>query len=98
MSTPNPTSPIDPTPFQTRLRALCDTLALHERDAAALLGVPYPTLRNWLYGHREPAAGIERLLDIIEALALFAPAMLAQWVPQTPYAPGKRGRRRTDAA
>ena len=76
-----PTKTIDPKHAE-RLRALMDRLDLTQVQAAKYLGVPLPTLVNWVYGHREPNAGTLKLMSVFSTLEALAPEIHAMFLPK----------------
>ena len=82
------------TQFRSNLDALMNRRALDEPRAAALLGVPVFTLKKWIAGTRAPNASAVRLLDVLNVIETFSPAVFDGLLP-APAAPkpaGKRGR------
>jgi transcriptional regulator with XRE-family HTH domain len=80
---PDKTAPSD------RLKAIADRLGLDDTRLAKYLGVSVSTLRHWTIGTREPAAVVDRLLDVLGMMEALAPSLHAQLLPSP--AP-KRGR------
>lgn len=67
--------------FVAALAALINRHQLTEAQAAALLGVPVFTLRKWRTGARAPNAAAVRLLEVLDLLAVLAPALLEGLIP-----------------
>lgn len=84
MTNKNPLkTPKEPVPgtVSHRVRATVDRLGLSEPQAAGYFGVPTYTVRKWLTGEREPAAVVERLLDVLGIVETFTPDMHATLIP-----------------
>lgn len=81
-------------PFKTELLALMTRRSLDENRAAALMGVPVFTFKKWIAGTRAPNASAVRLLDVLNIVETFSPAVFDGLLPApTPPKPaGKRGR------
>lgn len=58
-----------------RLIELRSRLNFSQVQMAQYLGVPVFTLRKWESGEREPRAVLTRLLDVLNFLEVFAPAL-----------------------
>jgi DNA-binding transcriptional regulator YiaG len=67
--------------FMAALAALVARHQLTEAQAAGLMGVPVYTLRKWSNGTRAPNAAAVRLLEVLDMLNAFAPALLAGLIP-----------------
>ena len=67
--------------FMAALAALVTRHQLTEAQAAGLMGVPVFTLRKWSNGTRAPNAAAVRLLEVLDMLNAFAPALLAGLIP-----------------
>ena len=67
--------------FMTALAALVTRHQLTEAQAAGLMGVPVYTFRKWSNGTRAPNAAAVRLLEVLDMLNAFAPALLAGLTP-----------------
>jgi hypothetical protein len=67
--------------FVAALAALITRHQLTEAQSAALLGVPVFTLRKWRTGTRAPNAAAVRLVDVLDLLAVLAPALLDGLIP-----------------
>jgi DNA-binding transcriptional regulator YiaG len=67
--------------FMAALAALVARHQLTEAQAAGLMGVPVFTLRKWSNGTRAPNAAAVRLLEVLDMLNAFAPALLAGLIP-----------------
>jgi DNA-binding transcriptional regulator YiaG len=75
-----PKAPQNPQ-FMTALAFLVARHQLTEAQAAGLMGVPVYTLRKWSNGTRAPNAAAVRLLEVLDMLNAFAPALLAGLIP-----------------
>jgi DNA-binding transcriptional regulator YiaG len=75
-----PKAPQNPE-FVAALAALVARHQLTEAQAAGLMGVPVYTLRKWSNGTRAPNAAAVRLLEVLDMLNAFAPALLAGLIP-----------------
>ena len=75
-----PNAPQNPE-FMAALVALIARHQLTEAQAAGLMGVPVFTLRKWSNGTRAPNAAAVRLLEVLDMLNAFAPALLAGLIP-----------------
>jgi DNA-binding transcriptional regulator YiaG len=75
-----PKTPQNPE-FMAALAALVARHQLTEAQAAGLMGVPVFTLRKWSNGTRAPNAAAVRLLEVLDMLNAFAPALLAGLIP-----------------
>jgi DNA-binding transcriptional regulator YiaG len=75
-----PKAPQNPE-FMAALAALVARHQLTEAQAAGLMGVPVFTLRKWSNGTRAPNAAAVRLLEVLDMLNAFAPALLAGLIP-----------------
>jgi transcriptional regulator with XRE-family HTH domain len=58
-----------------RLIELRSRLNFSQVQMALYLGVPVYTLRKWESGERESGAALTRLLDVLNFLEVFAPAL-----------------------
>jgi hypothetical protein len=67
--------------FTAAVRDLMARRALDDSRAAALLGVPVPTIRKWIAGTRAPSAAAVRLLEILGTLEAIAPALFDSFLP-----------------
>jgi len=67
--------------FVAAVAALVTRHQLTEGQTAALLGVPVFTLRKWRTGTRAPNAAAVRLVEVLDLLAVLAPALLAGLIP-----------------
>lgn len=67
--------------FTAAVRDLMARRALDDSRAAALLGVPVPTIRKWIAGTRAPSAAAVRLLEILGTLEAIAPALFDHFLP-----------------
>jgi hypothetical protein len=86
------TTPANPLP--ARLAAWQHRAGLSPAGLAALIGVPVFTYRKWADGTRQPDAAALRLLDLVEALQLMAPDILAA-LPALPAPAAQGGPQRT---
>lgn len=68
-------------PAAERIRALMNRLNMNQAQAAAYLGVPQPTMANWLSGNREPSASVVRLLDVLGTIEVLAPNVHESLLP-----------------
>lgn len=82
--------------FVAALAALITRHQLSETQTAALLGVPVFTLRKWRTGARAPNAAAVRLLEVLDLLAVLAPALLEGLIP-APAAPTPKKRKPSGA-
>jgi DNA-binding transcriptional regulator YiaG len=64
-----------------RLADLRSRLDLSPAQIADYLGVPIHTLRKWESGERNAGAALIRLLDVLNFLEVFAPALHAGLLP-----------------
>lgn len=69
-----------------RIRSLMDRHEWSQGDVSAYLGVPQPTISNWLkpedhHNYRSPGVVVARLLDVFERLEMLAPSIHATFVP-----------------
>jgi hypothetical protein len=78
--------------FVAALAALINRHQLTEAQAASLLGVPVFTLRKWRTGIRAPNAAAVRLLEVLDLLAVLAPALLGGLIPTPKPVMPKRSR------
>jgi hypothetical protein len=78
--------------FVAALAALINRHQLTEAQAASLLGVPVFTLRKWRTGTRAPNAAAVRLLEVLDLLAVLAPALLDGLIPTPKPVSTKRPR------
>jgi hypothetical protein len=78
--------------FVAALAALITRHQLTEAQAASLLGVPVFTLRKWRTGIRAPNAAAVRLLEVLDLLAVLAPALLDGLIPTPNPVMPKRSR------
>jgi transcriptional regulator with XRE-family HTH domain len=62
-------------PIVARLETLRTSLDLTHDQTAAFIGVSPHTLRKYLYGEREPATVVSRLLDVLDLVQTLAPAL-----------------------
>jgi hypothetical protein len=67
--------------FVAALAALMTRHQLTEVQAAALLGVPVFTLRKWRTGTRAPSAAAVRLVEVLDLVAVLAPALIEGMIP-----------------
>lgn len=67
--------------FVAALASLIDRHQLSETQTAGLLGIPVFTLRKWRTGDRAPNAAAVRLVDVLDMLSTFSPALLAGLIP-----------------
>jgi hypothetical protein len=61
------------TPIAGTLKALQQRLGLSNAQAAAYLGVPLVTWRNWVDGLRQPPAAVDRLIEVLGVVEALAP-------------------------
>ena len=80
--------------FKTTLDDIMTRHRLDDTRAAALLGVPVYTLKKWTTGTRAPSAAAVRLVDVLNVVETFAPAIFDGLLPapSAPKVAGKRGR------
>lgn len=67
--------------FIAALAALMTRHQLTETQGAGLLGVPVFTLRKWQAGTRTPNAAAVRLVEVLDMVAVLAPALLEGMIP-----------------
>jgi hypothetical protein len=82
--------------FVAALDALMTQHQLTETQGAGLLGVPVFTLRKWQAGTRTPNAAAVRLVEVLNLVAAFAPALLDGLTP-APVTAKPRGRKPSGA-
>ena len=73
--------PVQPSHHADRLKALQARLGLSQAGLAAYLGVPAPTVRNWLDGLRSPPALLDRLLHVLAVVETLAPDVHGHLTP-----------------
>ncbi len=66
------------------LRAMMDETGYTEKQTAAYLGVPLPTLMNWLAERREMPYLAERMLAVLGCMRALAPDLHAHFTPPDP--------------
>lgn len=78
--------------FVAALAALVTRHQLTEGQTAALLGVPVFTLRKWRTGTRAPNAAAVRLVEVLDLVAVLAPALIEGMIP-SPVSTKRPGRK-----
>jgi DNA-binding transcriptional regulator YiaG len=73
--------PVQPSHHADQLKALQARLGLSQSGLAQYLGVPLPTVRNWLDGLRSPPALLDRLLHVLAVVETLAPDVHGHLVP-----------------
>ena len=73
--------PVQSSQHADRLKALQARLGLSQAGLAQYLGVPAPTVRNWLDGLRSPPALLDRLLHVLAVVETLAPDVHGHLTP-----------------
>ena len=72
---PAPVEPVKADPTVERIRRIMERRSMNQAAMARYLGVPQGTIGNWLGGTRSPNRVVDRLLDVLEYVEVFAPVI-----------------------